>query len=166
MNDIIHRALISAGVLARHEPPGLLRSDGKRPDGASVVPWRSGKFLVWDTTCVDTNAPSNSNLAVPAAGTVAVRAESPKEEKYADLLHTHEFVPIAVGSSGVFGPRSLVFMKELGRRLRYQTGKEKATTYVIQRLSIDIQRGNAISILEGLGTSLYLTFACLFLFCS
>ena len=46
MNDIIHCVLISAGVQEKREPPGLLRSDGKRADGVSVVPWRSGKFLV------------------------------------------------------------------------------------------------------------------------
>ena len=153
MNDIIHRALISAGVPARREPPGLLRSDGKRPDGGSVVPWRSGKCLVWDAMSVDTHAPSYRNLAVQAAGAVATRAESLKEEKYAGLLNTHEFVPIAVESSGVFGPQSLAFVKELGRRLRYQTGEEKATAYLIQRLSIAVQRGNAISILEVANTS-------------
>ena len=79
-----------------------------------------------------TYATSYRNLAVQAAGAVAVRAESLKEEKYADLLYTHEFVPIAVESSAIFGPQSLTFLKELGRRLRYQTGVEKATAYLIQ----------------------------------
>ena len=37
INDIIHRALTSADVSARLEPPGLFRSDGKRPDGVSMV---------------------------------------------------------------------------------------------------------------------------------
>ena len=128
INDIIHRALTSAGVPARLEPPGLLRSDGKRPDGVSVVPWRSGKFLVCDATCIDTFAPSSRSLAVQAAGSVAEKAESPKAKKYSDLNHTHEFAPIAVESSGVFGPQSLTFARELGSRLRYQTGEEKAGT--------------------------------------
>ena len=44
-------------------------------------------------------------------------------------------------SSGVFGPQSLTFAKELGRKLRYQTGEEKAGIYLIQRLSIAVQRG-------------------------
>ena len=104
MNDIIHCVLISASVLAWHEPPGLLHSDGKRPDGVSLVPWRSGKFLVRDATSVDTYAPSYRNLAVQAAAAIAARAESLKEEKYADLLNAHEFVPIAVESYSVLGP--------------------------------------------------------------
>ena len=57
---------------------------------------------------------------------------------------------IAVESSGDSGPQSLTFVKEGRGRLRYETGEEKAGTYLIQRLSIAVQRGNAISILEGL----------------
>ena len=74
LNDI-HRALTSAHVPARLEPQGMLRSDGKRPDGVSVVPWRSGKCLVWDVTCVDAFAPSYRSLAVQGPGTVATRVE-------------------------------------------------------------------------------------------
>ena len=151
LNDIIHRALQSARVPARLEPPGLLRRDGKRPDGVSLVPWKAGKFLVWDATCVDTFAPSYRSLAVHAAGEVASRSEVLKEEKYADLLHTHVFVPVAVESSGVFGPKSLSFVRELGRRLRDQSGEEKSSTYLIQRLSMAVQRGNALAILGGIG---------------
>ena len=43
LNDIIKRALDSAKVPCHLEPAGLYRSDGKRPDGASVVPWRGGR---------------------------------------------------------------------------------------------------------------------------
>ena len=47
VNDVIHRSLTSANIPSRLEPSGLYRSDGKRPDGCSIVPWRSGKVLVW-----------------------------------------------------------------------------------------------------------------------
>ena len=50
INDIIHHILSAAGILAQLEPPGLSRSDGKRPDGKSLVPWESGRPLVWDAT--------------------------------------------------------------------------------------------------------------------
>ena len=58
INYIIHRALSSAKIPSRLEPSGLYRSDGKRPDGITVVPWQRGKLLVWDATCPDTFAPS------------------------------------------------------------------------------------------------------------
>ena len=147
MNDIIHRALTSAHVPARLKPPGLMRSDGKRPDGASIVPWKSGKLLVWDATCADTFAPSYRSFAAHAVGEVTARSEALKQIKYSELSHTHEFVPVAIETSGVFGESTYRFVKELGRRLRQHTGEVKSTTYLIQRLSIAVQRGNAISIL-------------------
>ena len=45
LNDIIFRALPAAKVPSRLEPSGIYRSDGKRPDGMSIVPWKSGSCL-------------------------------------------------------------------------------------------------------------------------
>ena len=39
VNDIVARAFTSAGVPTSKEPTGLLRNDGKRPDGLTLVPW-------------------------------------------------------------------------------------------------------------------------------
>ncbi|XP_063382985.1 uncharacterized protein LOC134669394 [Cydia fagiglandana] len=67
LNDILRRALVTAGVPAVLEPSGLARDDGKRPDGMTLVPWKMGRPLVWDATCVDTLAqshlPGTSNRA-------------------------------------------------------------------------------------------------------
>ncbi|KAJ8712724.1 hypothetical protein PYW08_008028 [Mythimna loreyi] len=56
INDIIRRALVTAGVPAVLETNGLARDDGKRPDGMTIMPWKLGRPLVWDATCVDTEA--------------------------------------------------------------------------------------------------------------
>ena len=50
MNDIMKRALTSAKIPSRLEPSGLHQTDGKRPDGVTVVPWRSEKLLIWNVT--------------------------------------------------------------------------------------------------------------------
>ena len=42
INDIIHRALITASVPSRVEPSGLAHTDGKRPDGVTMIPWQNG----------------------------------------------------------------------------------------------------------------------------
>ena len=76
LNNVIFRSLSSANIPSRLEPPGLSRVDGKRPDGISIIPWSSGKPLVWDATCIDTYAPSYQSLAAHAPGDVAARAES------------------------------------------------------------------------------------------
>ena len=57
VNDIIRRALDSAKIPSHLDSLCLYRSDGKRPDGATVVPWMCGRVLVWDATCTDTLAP-------------------------------------------------------------------------------------------------------------
>ena len=46
LSDVVWRSLESATIPCFHEPFGLSSSDGKRPDGGSLVPWKSGKFLV------------------------------------------------------------------------------------------------------------------------
>ena len=57
---------------------GLSRSDGKRPDGVSIVPWKNDRVLVWDVTCPDTYASSYIAKVTSKAGAVANFAEGLK----------------------------------------------------------------------------------------
>ena len=147
INDIIHRSLTTAGLPSRLEPPGLSRSDGKRPDGMSLVPWSSGRPLVWDATCCDTYAASYRGLATSEAGCVAASSEEKKAKKYARLGPAYVFQPVAIETSGAVGPRSKSFLRELGRRLHKETGEPNSSSYLLQRLSVAVQRGNAVAIL-------------------
>jgi len=54
LNDIIWRSLGSASIPATKEPSGLVMQDSKWPDGLILIPWQSGKSLVWDVTVVST----------------------------------------------------------------------------------------------------------------
>ena len=145
LNNIIHRALTAAHVPSRLEPVGMSRSDGKRPDGASTVPWERGKLLVWDVTCPDTLAPSYLPLATRNARDVAAAAESRKSAKYAHL-ECH-FVPIVIETIGCMGPRTLKFLKDLGRRLSPVENSNLSYVHLMQRLSVALQWGNAASVL-------------------
>ena len=113
INDIIHCSLVSAQIPSRLEPTGLLRSDGKRPDGMSIFPWASGRHLVWDATCLDTFAASNIGLAVAKAGAVVEKAEQLRMLKYmyVHLDSCYKFIANAVETSDVFGPQVLHFCK-------------------------------------------------------
>ena len=111
INDIIKRALESAKVPCHLEPTGLFRSDGKRPDGASIVPWKCGKVLVWDATCLDTLAPLHSSLAVREVGAVAADAEYKKTQKYTHLSSSHNFVPSLWRHWGCLGKMPTAFSK-------------------------------------------------------
>ena len=104
VNDLILRAMSTAKIPSRLEPSGLYRSDGKRPNGISVVPWKSGKSLIWDATCPDTYAPSYSTLASAEAGLVAGQAE--EKTKYLHLAANYIFTPVAIETSRVIGHQS------------------------------------------------------------
>ena len=80
-NDLIVRAFSSAGFPVTKEPSGLFRSDGKRPDGLTLVPWSSAKALCWDVTVTCLLADSYISAAARESGAAAEIAASRKEEK-------------------------------------------------------------------------------------
>ena len=118
LNESVLRSLVAARVPSHLEPTGLLRSDGRRPDSATLVPWKHGKTLLWDAICPDTHASSYRSLATHAAGEVAKKTEAEKEEKHHDLLHSHDFTPVTMETSGVLGPKTMSFIRKVGKRLQ------------------------------------------------
>ena len=58
INDLIARALTLADIPCVKEHQDLSRSDGKRPDGMTLTPWKTGKYALWDFTVMDTVAQS------------------------------------------------------------------------------------------------------------
>ena len=129
------------------QPSDIYRSDGKRPDGTSIVPWKSGRVLVWDVTSPDTLAPSYAALATREAAAVAAEMEQRKREKYAHLDPSHFFVPIAVETLGATGPEAGHFFRDLGRPIAVTTSEPLSHQHLLQRVSVAIQRGNAAAIL-------------------
>jgi len=153
LNDIVHHALTRAGVPAIKEPDGLVR--GLRPDGATLVPWSSGRPLAWDVTVADTLADTYLDKTVHVAGSAAAALAAAKVRKYATLTSTHMFVPLAFETIGPVCAEGISFFGELGKRIASVSGDPRETAFLFQRLSVAIQRGNAISVLATLrsGTS-------------
>ena len=123
------------------EPARLLRSDGKRPDGLTLIPWLRGRSATWDVTVTDTMAESYLASTSTVAGGAAEAAADRKEQKYTTLMGTHHFIPLAVETLGPINNKGLHF---LGRRLTESTGDPREKSFLFQRLSIIIQRYNAI----------------------
>ena len=71
LNDMVARSFAEAGVPVTKEPAGLSRTDRKRPDGLTLVPWQCGKPLCWDVTVICTLAESYVNGAAHEAGAAA-----------------------------------------------------------------------------------------------
>jgi hypothetical protein len=146
-NEVIQRALRSADVPSILEPTGCFRSDGKRADGMTLIPWKKGRPLLWDFTCKDTFAPSYVPVTSRHPGHAAKLGEVSKHKLYASAQGQYHFVPVALETSGVWGKEGISLIKEIGRRITEATGEPRATSYLIQRLSICLQRGNVASIL-------------------
>ena len=147
INDLIKRALLSGGISSVREPLGVSRCDGKRPDGMTIFPWKQGRPLLWDFTCGDTLAPSSINQSAKEPGKVASNAETRKINHYQNLTNDYIFVPISVETLGVWGDLGMDFIKEVGRKIKDETGEKRSTSFLFQSISIAVQRGNALSVL-------------------
>jgi len=108
---------------------------------------KPGKALLWDATCVDSYAVSHLNISSVTAGAAASEAEVKKQNKYRSLSHDYIFVAVGVETSGALGQQATQFLKDLGRKLIAATGEPRSSSYLLQRISIAIQRGNSASIL-------------------
>ena len=147
LNDLLCRAFISTGTLATREPHSLCTSGGKRPDGVTQMPWKRGRCLAWDATCPNTFAASYVRASSTLAGSAASAAELNKNAKYADIIAGVDFVPFVIETSGVWGEQALVLVTEVGRRMAEVNKEPRSTTFLRQRLSVAVQRGNAVCIL-------------------
>jgi hypothetical protein len=150
VNDIVHRALGRAGIAAGKEPTGLLAGSSLRPDGATLIPWATGKCLAWDFTTPDTLAASHLAATSITAGAAAAHASTQKVQKYRSLTPTHHFVAIAVETLGPWNVEGLDMIRELGRRITLVTGDHRETSYLLQRVSVAVQRGNVSSFVGSL----------------
>jgi len=115
LNDLIARSFGSAGVPVTKEPSGLFRTDGKRPDGLTLVPWQSGRSMCWDVTVICPLAESYASGAAIEAGAAAEVAASRQEATYDDLGSRYIFGPIALESFGVFNSSACILLTEIGK---------------------------------------------------
>lgn len=150
VNRIIHNSLRAAGVPSALEPTGLCRNDGKRPDGATLVPWSRGRCLVWDATVVHRLADSYHAAALADGSTVANAAEVRKIAKYTELNDSYVFEPLAFETLGGVGQGTWKFLRFLSKLIEETTGQEDAFLHLRQRLAITIQMGNTACICESL----------------
>jgi len=150
LNDLICRTLTKAGIPSIKEPPGLSRTDGKRPDGATQIPWTSGKSLIWNVTVTDTLAASNIQFSSEAPGKSAENVAEKKIAKYAQLSHLYIFQPIAFETLGPVNSTGEDFIRCLGLKSQASSGDSRAVYFLWQRLSVVIQRYNANLLLRHL----------------
>ena len=148
------RALAKAEVPAVKEPNGLSRSDGKRPDGLTQIPWVGEKSLLWDVTVADTLANSYIDISSVSAGGAAELAADRKLTKYSNLLADYCFIPLAFETLGPLNKEGDEFLTTLGKRLSAITGDKRESCFLRQRLSICLQRYNSVCVKGTFNSSL------------
>jgi hypothetical protein len=150
INDVLSRALRQAGISNRLEPENLCTDSGIRPDGLTVMPWSFGRSLIWDVTVRDTYAPTHLAQSSRLVGHASSKAEKEKRRHYLPLLDSYIFIPFAIETSGVWGGEALEFSKQIGARITQLTGEDRATAFLRQRVAIEVARGTALLLMEGL----------------
>src|SRR6218665_3556334 len=109
------------------------------------MPWRAGRSLVWDATVADTLAASYVANTSTTAGTEAEAAAIRKQTKYQELCNTHVFIPLGLETLGPINNTGLDFISDLARDLTRTTGDPRELSFLFQRLSINVQRFNAVA---------------------
>jgi len=145
INDIIWRALSRADVPCTKEPVGLFRSDGKRPDGATLIPWSEGRYLAWDATVVHSCALSYVTHPAGSRGPASAQAAERKDLKYQGLPPTHKFQALAFETLGPINLSGAEFISSIGSRISIISGDRREASFLFQRLSVCIQRYNSVT---------------------
>ncbi|GAV09243.1 hypothetical protein RvY_18815 [Ramazzottius varieornatus] len=153
LNDIIHRALTSCQVHNVREPNGLMRDGNMRPDGLTLVPWYQGKALAWDVTVVDTLARTYLQGSTNQVGYAANQAEEKKRRKYEELEGRYLFCPVGFETYGVFGNEARELVEKIGKKVAARTGEPRSLSFLKQKISIEIQTGNAACVFGTFGHS-------------
>jgi len=146
--ETVRRTLVSGAVL---EPVSVCRDDGKRPDGMSLILWRQGLPLLWDFTCCDTLAPSNVSTSSRGASRLTNSAESAKIKS--PLTTTFHFSPLCVETLGAWGSCACLLVWQIGSQVMGQTGDNRATQFLIQKIAVNVQRDNATSVMATIPSS-------------
>ena len=122
---------------------GLVRIDGKRPGGLTLIPWQGGKPLTLDVTVVSTLA--DSYLYIPR---FTLPAALLKPLQSGRNVSTLPFLLIIYSDRSQLRPLAPQLLSEVGRRSTYLSGDSRDTSFLFQRLSMLIQRFNSALIMD------------------
>jgi len=107
---------------------GLMRQDGKRPDGATIIAWSRDKALAWNVMVQDSCAQIqikgyllsyNHIWAVQrrksALWLIRRRPRKRRSTVMSDLSHTHVLYPVAAETAGTWHQQTIELNQEIDR---------------------------------------------------
>ena len=139
------RVSLRAGVAANKEPAGLLVGSAMRPDGATMIPWARRKCLAWDTGNDTRYAWHLRTFRRPAPLPVRQPQRQLRQKPRNTLpspASQHLRASVAVETLGTLGrPGYRTQSREIGRRSTLITKDPRETSFLLQRISVAVQRG-------------------------
>lgn len=114
------------------------------------VPWKVGRQMVWDATCIDTLAATHLTFSTVKPGSAAKNAKVRKFRNYSSVERRFIFCSLCSETFGPWGPSAVALTSDIGRKLAKVSGESRSCTFLCQSLSIGIQRGNAAAVLGAL----------------
>jgi len=124
-----------------------MRTDGKRPEGVTLIAWKDGGCVTWDVTVTDTMAQSYLPPTSQTSGAAAEAVADRKTAKYASMTQAYLFIAIAAVTMGASNSNGIEFLDDLGKRITQVTDHNSEKAFLYQRLSMLIQRYDAVAIL-------------------
>ena len=91
------------------------------------------------------NSKSHIGSTATKPGSAAQKTAQNKIDKYSKLASTHIFYPFAIETGGTWHEMAIELTQEIGRRITTITEDTRETIFLFQRLSMALQRGNAVS---------------------
>jgi len=101
--------------------------------------------MVWDVTVPDTYSESHIGNTATKPGAAAQKTAQNKIDMYSKLASTHIFYPFAIETAGRWHAMAIELTQEIGRRITTIIKDTRETTFLFQRLSMALQRGNVVS---------------------
>ena len=95
----------------------MVRSDGKRPDGLTLVTWQAGRCATWDVTIIDLVADSFVGISAACTGAATEVAANRKDAKYIEISQSHLIFPVAFETIGPINQTGSDFLSLIGHRL-------------------------------------------------
>ena len=55
-------------------------------------------------------------------------------------------MPVGIETFGAYGPQAIKLITQIGKKIQEATGEKLSTFYIKQRISMAIQKGNAVCV--------------------
>jgi len=117
-----------------------------------LIPWQTRKALAWDATVTSTLAGSYIHQSATTAGAAAELAAARKVSKY-EYSCLFMFQPVVLETLSPINKSAIRFMEDLGGRISAVSSEAREGVFLFQRLSVLMQRFNAILVRDSFCTS-------------